>query len=95
MSSFYVENFGCRATQADGAAIEQQFRDRGFDRATRPAAAKIVVLNTCAVTASAEQDARAALRRKTVGAGRGDANPRRPSHNGIVRRAVALGSGSD
>ena len=63
MSSFYVENFGCRATQADGAAIEQQFRDRGLDRATRPSAAKIVVLNTCAVTASAEQDARAALRR--------------------------------
>jgi threonylcarbamoyladenosine tRNA methylthiotransferase MtaB len=63
VSSFYVENFGCRATQADGAAIEQQFRDRGLDRATRPAAAKIVVLNTCAVTASAEQDARAALRR--------------------------------
>ena len=63
MSSFYVENFGCRATQADGAAIEQQFRDRGLDRAPRPAAAKIVVLNTCAVTASAEHDARAALRR--------------------------------
>ena len=63
MSSFYVENFGCRATQADGAAIEQQFRDRGLDRASRPSAAKIVVLNTCAVTASAEQDARAALRR--------------------------------
>jgi threonylcarbamoyladenosine tRNA methylthiotransferase MtaB len=63
VSSFYVENFGCRATQADGAAIEQQFRDRGLNRATRPAAAKIVVLNTCAVTASAEQDARAALRR--------------------------------
>jgi threonylcarbamoyladenosine tRNA methylthiotransferase MtaB len=63
VSSFYVENFGCRATQADGAAIEQQFRDRGLDRATRPAAAKIVVLNTCAVTASAEQEARAAIRR--------------------------------
>jgi threonylcarbamoyladenosine tRNA methylthiotransferase MtaB len=63
VSSFYVENFGCRATQADGAAIEQQFRERGLDRATRPAAAKIVVLNTCAVTASAEQEARAALRR--------------------------------
>jgi threonylcarbamoyladenosine tRNA methylthiotransferase MtaB len=63
VSSFYVENFGCRATQADGAAIEQQFRDRGLDRAPRPAAAKIVVLNTCAVTASAEQEARAAIRR--------------------------------
>ena len=63
MSSFYVENFGCRATQADGAAIEQQFRDRGFDRARRSGIAEFVVLNTCAVTASAEQDARAAIRR--------------------------------
>ena len=63
MSSFYVENFGCRATQADGAAIEQQFRDRGFDRANQPRTAKIVVLNTCAVTASAEHDARASIRR--------------------------------
>lgn len=63
MSSFYVENFGCRATQADGAAIEQQFRDRGLDRATVPARADYIVLNTCAVTAAAEQDARAAIRR--------------------------------
>ncbi len=63
MFSFYVENFGCRATQADGAAIEQQFRAQGLDRASQPAAAKFVVLNTCAVTASAEHDARAAIRR--------------------------------
>jgi len=61
--SFYVENFGCRATQADGAAIEQQFWEAGLRRADRPVAAQFVVLNTCAVTASAEQDARAAIRR--------------------------------
>jgi len=63
VASFYVENFGCRATQADGAAIEEQFRQRGLDRASRPREARFVVLNTCAVTASAEQDARAAIRR--------------------------------
>jgi threonylcarbamoyladenosine tRNA methylthiotransferase MtaB len=63
VSSFYVENFGCRATQADGAAIEQQFRDRGLERAEAPARADYVVLNTCAVTAAAEQDARRAIRR--------------------------------
>jgi len=63
VSSFYVENFGCRATQADGAAIEQQFRDSGLDRASAPARADYVILNTCAVTAAAEQDARAAIRR--------------------------------
>lgn len=63
MASFYVENFGCRATQADGAAIEQQFREFGLERAQGCETAKFVVLNTCAVTASAEQDARAAIRR--------------------------------
>jgi threonylcarbamoyladenosine tRNA methylthiotransferase MtaB len=63
VASFYVENFGCRATQADGAAIERQFRERGLRRASAPAQAEIVVLNTCTVTAAADQDARAAIRR--------------------------------
>jgi len=58
-----VENFGCRATQADGAAIERQFWDRGLERADTSSQAQIVVLNTCTVTASADQDARAAIRR--------------------------------
>lgn len=63
MASFYVQNFGCRATQADGAAIERQFDELGFTRADAPAGAQIVVLNTCTVTASADQDARATIRR--------------------------------
>jgi threonylcarbamoyladenosine tRNA methylthiotransferase MtaB len=62
-ASFYVENFGCRATQADGAAIERQFQEYGLARADAPAQAEIVVLNSCTVTASADQDARAAIRR--------------------------------
>jgi threonylcarbamoyladenosine tRNA methylthiotransferase MtaB len=63
VSSFYVQNFGCRATQADGAAIERQFQERGLERAAEIGDAEIVVLNTCTVTASADQDARAAIRR--------------------------------
>ncbi len=62
MPSFYIENFGCRATQADGAAIEREFLNLGLNRATRENA-QFVVLNTCAVTAAAEQDARASIRR--------------------------------
>lgn len=60
---YYVENFGCRATQADGAALEQQFEKRGYSRADAAAEAAVVVLNTCTVTAAADQDARAAIRR--------------------------------
>ena len=63
VSSFYVQNFGCRATQADGAAIERQFQEQGLDRADSSYNAQVVVLNTCTVTASADQDARAAIRR--------------------------------
>jgi len=63
VSSFYVENFGCRATQADGAALEQQLRAQGLERAAGPTEAQVVVLNTCTVTAAADQDARAAIRR--------------------------------
>lgn len=63
MPGFYVENFGCRATQADGAAIERQLVTRGLGRAEDAADAEVVILNTCTVTASADQDARAAIRR--------------------------------
>jgi threonylcarbamoyladenosine tRNA methylthiotransferase MtaB len=63
VASYYVHNFGCRATQADGAAIERQFEERGMERAAALDQAEVVVLNTCTVTASADQDARAAIRR--------------------------------
>ena len=63
MPTYHVENFGCRATQADGAAIERQLLDHGLARADSATQAEVVVLNTCTVTSSADQDARAAIRR--------------------------------
>jgi len=60
---YYLENFGCRATQADGASLERQLQARGFRQCKSPAHADIVILNTCTVTASADNDARAAIRR--------------------------------
>ncbi len=58
-----MHNFGCRATQADGAAIERQLLDRGLMRADSAGEAEVVILNTCTVTASADQDVRSAIRR--------------------------------
>jgi threonylcarbamoyladenosine tRNA methylthiotransferase MtaB len=63
VASYYVENFGCRATQADGAALERQFEESGLARALTATQADVVILNSCTVTAAADQDARAAIRR--------------------------------
>jgi len=60
--TFHVQNFGCRATQADGAALERQFESRGLIPAAA-GQADLIILNTCTVTNSADQDARAAIRR--------------------------------
>lgn len=63
MAQFFVQNFGCRATQADGAALERQLTSSGLRAADSELEADLVVLNTCTVTAAADQDARAAIRR--------------------------------
>ncbi|MGH9675607.1 MAG: tRNA (N(6)-L-threonylcarbamoyladenosine(37)-C(2))-methylthiotransferase MtaB [Candidatus Acidiferrum sp.] len=62
-STFHVQSFGCRATQADGAAIERALLRRGLQRAAQQKQAGIVILNTCTVTAAADADARSAIRR--------------------------------
>jgi threonylcarbamoyladenosine tRNA methylthiotransferase MtaB len=63
MSTFYIEQFGCRATQADGAAIERQLRDQGCSASSDRSAADVVILNTCTVTAAADAQARDAIRK--------------------------------
>jgi threonylcarbamoyladenosine tRNA methylthiotransferase MtaB len=60
---FFVQSFGCRATQADGAALERQLATFGLPQAHSALEADLVVLNTCTVTAAADQDARASIRR--------------------------------
>jgi threonylcarbamoyladenosine tRNA methylthiotransferase MtaB len=63
VKDFFVHSFGCRAAQADGAALERQLAERGLRRTCSEAEADLVVLNTCTVTAAADRDARAAIRR--------------------------------
>jgi threonylcarbamoyladenosine tRNA methylthiotransferase MtaB len=62
MATFYIENFGCRATQADAASIEAQLLTRGYARAGEAAGADVVIVNTCTVTAAADAQARDAIR---------------------------------
>src|SRR6516162_5909326 len=63
LGKFVIQNFGCRATQADGAALQSLLAAKGLDPAGRRIAADLVVLNTCTVTASADEDVRQTIRR--------------------------------
>ena len=58
----FVQSFGCRASQADGAGIEASLEDRGWTAVREAGAADLVILNTCTVTNSADADARRAIR---------------------------------
>ncbi|MDP1572608.1 MAG: MiaB/RimO family radical SAM methylthiotransferase [Vicinamibacterales bacterium] len=62
MKTFALVTFGCRVNQADSLAIEAGLIARGA--APVPAdRADLVVVNTCSVTASADQGARQTIRR--------------------------------
>ena len=61
-AKFFVQNFGCRAAQADGASIERSLLQQGLQAASCAREADLAVLNTCTVTAAADADARAAIR---------------------------------
>jgi threonylcarbamoyladenosine tRNA methylthiotransferase MtaB len=63
MATFSIENFGCRATDADAAALRRKLLEGGLALAGEHASADIVVLNTCTVTAAADSQAREAVRK--------------------------------
>lgn len=63
VDGFHVQNFGCRASQADGAAIEAGLASAGLQPAESRESAGLVVLNTCTVTATADDDVRQTIRR--------------------------------
>jgi threonylcarbamoyladenosine tRNA methylthiotransferase MtaB len=61
--TFKIINFGCRATQADGAALEQTFLNNRFQKSNDWSRSDIVVINTCTVTHAADAEARSLIRR--------------------------------
>ena len=62
MATFFIEQFGCRATQADAAAIERQLVERGYAASADARSADVIVVNTCTVTAAADVQARQSIR---------------------------------
>ena len=61
--TFHISNFGCRASQSEGAAIQDELLDAGARVATTPYDASVVVVNSCTVTEEADRDARHLIRR--------------------------------
>ena len=59
---YSILTFGCRVNQADSMAIERDLRARG-GVATQSADADVIVVNSCSVTATADQGTRQAIRR--------------------------------
>lgn len=58
---YAIVTFGCRVNQADSLDLDAALRARGLERA-EPEQADLVVVNTCSVTAAADQGARHAIR---------------------------------
>jgi threonylcarbamoyladenosine tRNA methylthiotransferase MtaB len=58
----FVQSFGCRASQADGSAIQASLQGAGYAHAATAADADLLVVNTCTVTHGADVDARRYVR---------------------------------
>ncbi len=63
ISTFHLINFGCRASQADGAALKRQLLEAGLGEAAKAEESQVAVLNTCTVTATADAEVRQIIRR--------------------------------
>src|SRR5262252_4802745 len=63
MKSFHVLNFGCRASQSEGASIHQELVDARITFSDSPYDANVVIVNSCTVTAEADRDVRQMIRR--------------------------------
>jgi threonylcarbamoyladenosine tRNA methylthiotransferase MtaB len=59
---YAIATFGCRVNQADSLQLEMELRARGGTRAPADEA-DLVIVNSCSVTASADQGTRQTLRR--------------------------------
>jgi threonylcarbamoyladenosine tRNA methylthiotransferase MtaB len=61
--TFYITNFGCRASQSEGASIHQELLESQATEAASAYEAEVVIVNSCTVTAEADRDVRQTIRR--------------------------------
>ena len=61
--TFFIRNFGCRASQSEGASIHQEVLESNATASESPYDADVVIVNSCTVTAEADRDVRQTIRR--------------------------------
>ena len=61
--TFHILNFGCRASQSEGASIHEELIAADGTPADSPYDANVVIVNSCTVTAEADRDVRQTIRR--------------------------------
>src|SRR5438309_8621527 len=61
--TFFITNFGCRASQSEGASIHQELLESHAVESESAYEANVVVVNSCTVTSEADRDVRQTIRR--------------------------------
>lgn len=60
---FHVLTFGCKVNQYESQSLREAWQTQGGQECDDPAAADVICINSCAITAHGERDARAAILR--------------------------------
>jgi threonylcarbamoyladenosine tRNA methylthiotransferase MtaB len=61
--TFFISNFGCRASQSEGASIHQELIESNATESASAFDASVVVVNSCTVTDEADREVRQLIRR--------------------------------
>jgi len=62
MTSFCIQNFGCRVNQAEAFVWSEELQLRGLRQEREPGRSDLVVVNTCTLTARADRDVKKFIR---------------------------------
>jgi threonylcarbamoyladenosine tRNA methylthiotransferase MtaB len=63
MTSFSIQNFGCRVNQAEAFEWAALLQERGFTLTELPEEGGLIIVNTCTLTARADRDVHKFIRR--------------------------------
>src|SRR5712691_5133641 len=61
--TFFVTNFGCRASQSEGASIHEELLESQATESASAYDANVVIVNSCTVTEEADRQVRQMIRR--------------------------------